>query len=319
MKGCGGGLAPSGDGIGAIPWQDNAAKSNAYRKCPSCCVSVCCNHFLCINSLTPPDSPLRWIFCYHPHFTDEQTKPQGAYLPKVTQLVITKIRSKPRQPGSESMHPATAAHCLSVDQTRDDWMGRLTPAPEAGAGWICSRDAPWVGTLCVWPERVPSQGLAGWLKFHPQAPEEYYWVPSVASHPGAPDRAPGRAGWSHTSPGSWAWDLGFANDTDAFSVHQGWSHQSCLSHELLSTALCPYSSGDLSISWRCVLGPPNIPVLHKPPTHIFKPHHSKHISLIWWKSNHFRMIWSQIEMWVHLYQVSKGLRAGFTLFYFKIM
>lgn len=83
-------------------------------------VSVCCNHFLCINSLTPPDSPLRWIFCYHPHFTDEQTKPQGAYLPKVTQLVITKIRSKPRQPGSESMHPATAAHCLSVDQTRDD-------------------------------------------------------------------------------------------------------------------------------------------------------------------------------------------------------
>ena len=26
-----GGLAPAGDGTGAAPWQDNAAKSNAYR------------------------------------------------------------------------------------------------------------------------------------------------------------------------------------------------------------------------------------------------------------------------------------------------
>ena len=74
-----GGLAPAGEGIGATPWQDNAAKSNAYRKCPHCCVAVCCNHFLCINSLTPPNCPLRCIFSYHhPHFTDEKTKPQGA-------------------------------------------------------------------------------------------------------------------------------------------------------------------------------------------------------------------------------------------------
>lgn len=84
--------------------------------------------------------------------------------------------------GHNKAETQTKAACLrvcppnySADRTTDGWMGgMLIRAPEAGADWICSRDATWVGTLCVWPERVPSEGLAGWPKLHPQAAEGYY-------------------------------------------------------------------------------------------------------------------------------------------------
>lgn len=105
-------------------WSHALACSTAKSKClyefPTSCVSVCSNHFICINSLTSPNSPLRWIFCYHhPHFTDEKTKAQGDYLPKVTQLVTTKLRPKPRQPVSESVHPTT----LQIGPWMAEWEG----------------------------------------------------------------------------------------------------------------------------------------------------------------------------------------------------
>lgn len=70
-----------------------------------------------------------------------------SYLPKLRQLITTKLRPKPSQCDSESEHPTATPHSLSG--VRTVWM--LVLAPEAAAG------ASALGMLPGWTHSASGQ------------------------------------------------------------------------------------------------------------------------------------------------------------------